>query len=390
MARRRAAIAGGGLGFASGWNISNIGALADPLASAYGVSLVTVGLFTTVLFVVHAGIQVPAGRIVDRIGPARAGRLTIVALAVANAAALAAPDPSLALACRVLAGAGSGLAFVAGTDYIRASGGTSLAQGAFGSLGVAGSGCALAVVPQLDTALGWRAPFASALALALVVGIAVLAVPRLGGRPEARAGAPIGAILSSGRLWLLGALHAASFGASIVLANWIGTVLARQGMSVAAGAAAGAIMLVGVALGRLLGGWLARRRPAGVASLVARSLLLAGAAMGLMALGGPGPLAFALAAVAGLAAGIAFGPTISAAGRAQPAAPAAAVGLVNTLAGAAVVVATPLVGLTISLPGDGAIGFAAVGALTIAAALAVAPARLSGPWGGRPAAKSDP
>ena len=53
------------------WNISNVGAAADPLARAYGVSLAVVGLLTTALFVTHLLSQLPAGIWSDRIGPLR-------------------------------------------------------------------------------------------------------------------------------------------------------------------------------------------------------------------------------------------------------------------------------------------------------------------------------
>jgi hypothetical protein len=51
------------------------------------------------------------------------------------------------------------------------------------------------------------------------------------------------------------------------------------------------------------------------------------------------------------------------AGRVRADAPAAAVGLVNMVGNLAVVAGTPLLGLAFSLPGDGRIGVAAVGAL---------------------------
>jgi hypothetical protein len=57
--------------------------------------------------------------------------------------------------------------------------------------------------------------------------------------------------------------------------------------------------------------------------------------------------------------------------RARPEAPAVAVGLVNMTAAVAILVVTPLVGLTFSLPGDGRVGFLAVGALWALAAVSV-------------------
>src|SRR5256886_9533269 len=50
---RRALISGCALGLATGWNISNTGAIATQLSHRYGVGLATIGLFTTALFTTH-------------------------------------------------------------------------------------------------------------------------------------------------------------------------------------------------------------------------------------------------------------------------------------------------------------------------------------------------
>jgi hypothetical protein len=77
------------------------------------------------------------------------------------------------------------------------------------------------------------------------------------------------------------------------------------------------------------------------------------------------------AAVVGLAAGVPFAATFTAAARVRPDAPAAAVGFVNGAGAMTILVGTPLVGLTFSLPGGGRIGFAAVAALSALGAVAV-------------------
>ena len=69
----RAAAGGVGLGLSAGWNLANVGAIADDTGRAYGVSLTMVGVFTTALFVMHAAMQLPAGRLTDRYGARRVG-----------------------------------------------------------------------------------------------------------------------------------------------------------------------------------------------------------------------------------------------------------------------------------------------------------------------------
>ena len=58
---RRAILGGCALGLATGWNVSNTGAVAQQLAHRYGVGLATVGLLTTALFLTHLLMQIPGG-----------------------------------------------------------------------------------------------------------------------------------------------------------------------------------------------------------------------------------------------------------------------------------------------------------------------------------------
>ena len=76
----------------------------------------------------------------------------------------------------------------------------------------------------------------------------------------------------------------------------------------------------------------------------------------------------------GLAAGIPFAPAFQGAARLRPDAQAAAVGFVNGAASAVILVGTPLLGLSFSLPGGGRVGFVAVAVLW-AAGPAAAPER---------------
>jgi MFS family permease len=130
------------------------------------VSLAAVGLLTTALFVTHFGAQLPGGRAVDAVGARRVGFAAIVLILCGNAIALATPSFFVAICARLLMGIGTGAGFVAGSDYVRAARGTATAQGLYGGASVAGGGLAIAIVPLLDGPLGWRAPYASAVAVA--------------------------------------------------------------------------------------------------------------------------------------------------------------------------------------------------------------------------------
>ena len=360
------------MGLAVGWNITNVGAVAEPLADAYGIGLGVVGLFTTSLFLVHALVQIPGGRRADRHGglsrsarrPARHG--------CGQRAASRRADPVLGIAVRALVGLGTGVAFVAGSDYVRAAAGGPLAQGVFGGSAMAGGGFALAVVPALNGPLGWRAPFATALALALV-GLVVLALsPRPLARGEERSVTSLRGLLRDRRLDRLAVAHMASLGLNAVVANWAVTLLTRAGgYSLAVAGVASALTLAAGIVGRPLGGWLSRGEPGRGRALVATSLAAGAAGTALLLPAGPLALVLLACALVGFGAGLAFAPVFAAAAALRPAGPGAAVGLVNMAGNLVIVAGTPLLGLSFALPGDGRAGFAAVAALWAAALLAL-------------------
>lgn len=370
---RRAVLGGGALALATGWNTTNVGAVAEPLADSYGVALATVGLFTTALFVTHLAAQIPGGRASDRLGARRAGFVALATIAVFNAAALAASDPSLALAARALTGFGTGVAFVAGSAYVRAAGGSPFAQGLFGGVGLAGGGLALAAVPTAEAWLGWRAPFATALAIAVAALVLLLLGPSDAPRNAARRdeALPRG-LLRDQRLYRLAALHGASLGLGTVVGNWVVTLLDRHGgVSVEAAGVVGALTLLLGIVTRPLGGWILREHPERVRATLAASLVAG--AVGTLAIAAAEPLAVAAvgAALVGIAVGIPFSAAFTGAAVTRPDAPAASVGFVNAAASGVVVAGAPLLGLAFALPGDGRLGFVVVAVLWAAALFAL-------------------
>jgi MFS transporter, NNP family, nitrate/nitrite transporter len=359
--RRWALVAGLSPAVSAGWNVVNTGSVATSLSRAYGVSLGVVGLFTTALFVTHAVLQVPAGRLCDRFGARWVGVAGLAITAAGSLAALAWREAAFAIATRAFAGIGTGLSFIAGSDYFRRTIGSPVAQGFYGAASMAGGGIALATIPQWGS---WQAPFITAAAIGGGGAVLLALSPPEG--PRAR-GAPSRPSLADRRLLPLGVMHAASFGLSVVVGNWIVTLLERAGGdSRSVAGLAGALTLFLGIVTRPLGG-----RLYGNDLLLRMSFVLGGAGTALLAVASPLALAIVAAALVGLAAGIPFAPAFSAAARVRPDAPGAAIGLVNLMGAVVILVATPLVGLTFSLPGNGRIGFAVVAALWTLAALAV-------------------
>ena len=375
MSRGRGVVAGCALGATSGWNFGNLGGIASELAGAYGVGLATIGLLTTAMVMTHLAIQIPGGKASDRIGPARAGAMALVVLSAGNALALAGPEAGLAVAARAIVGVGTGLAFISGSALVRESGGGPLAQGLFGGVSLAPGGLALAVVPQLEEVLGWRAPYWTALALAFAVLVAVLVLSP-SSPPRARATGP--GVVRDPALYRFAVLYMASYGIGLVLANWVVELLQRHStMSDGAAAAVGALTLVLVVLSRPLGGWILEAHPGLTRQALAASIV--GGAAGTVALIVAEPAW--LAVLGALAASIVSGAwglvVFIGAAEARPDAPAAAVGLVNTAANLVVLVGTPLVGLTFSLTGEGRLGFAALAVLWLAALPVVSRPRIA-------------
>lgn len=371
----RRAIAGGlALGAASGVNILNIGAVPDPLAAAYGVSLATVGLFTTALLVAHTLVQIPGGRAIDRFGARRMGLALLVVGAAGNALVTIAPEPALVLALRPVIGLSTGIGFVAGIDYIRAAGGSAVAQGVFGGVAMGGGGLALAVVPLLEPALDWRAPFV----FGVVVSIAAALILLLGPRDEPRAAAPPSGrrpttfqIATDRRLARLVVLHTATFGSSLLIGTWVVALLVRFGHSQEAAGAIGALALALTIVSRPFGGWLLHEYPDRIGAALAGSIVLGALGCAGLAAGGPVGAAVVSAAAVGLGAGIAFAPVVTGAMRRRPDAPGAAVGTVNMWGNLVVLAATPLIGLAFSIGGGGRVAFLALAALWAAALMAL-------------------
>jgi MFS family permease len=353
---------------ATGWNIANIGAVASDMARAYGVALATVGLLTTALFLTHTLMQIPGGRASDRFGAARAGAAGLALIAAGDAIALIAPSAPLAMAGRAVMGLGTGLSFLAGSALVRESGGTAFAQGLFGGIGLGGGGLALAVVPQLD---GWRAPYWSSLALAAAALVVLYAAraPRAGGPLPARgADAPPGGLLRDRRLYRLAVLYSCTYGISVVLANWVVELLQRNStLSDGAAAVVGAFTLLLGIVTRPLGGWVLRAHPERIRLAVGASLVAGAAGTTCLLIAQPDWVAVLGGILVGVGAGTSFAAVFTGAAMTRPDAPAASIGFVNAFANLLVLVATPLVGLTFSMSGDGRIGFAVIAVLFLAA-----------------------
>lgn len=366
-------VAGCALGFAVSWNISNTGAVAPALAAHYHASLGPVGGLAATPFLGEVAIMIPGGHAIDRFGARVVGPLAL-ALVVAGSALLLAPGGiAMALAARFLVGLGVGVGFVAGAVLVQSAAGdrSTLAQGLYGGLSLSGGGLALAIVPQLTGWLGWRAPYVSAIAVALIG----LAAPALAGAPAPRhaaaASTSLRSLLADPRLAVLGLVSASSFGLSVIVGNWVVALVERTtGASAgAAGAIAALTLLVGI-VGRPLGGVLAHGHLRRTRAVLVGAALLGALGATLLAVTSSTAAAIVGAAAVGLAGGLPFGTAMSGAPRTRPEAPGVAVSAMNLYPVATIVAGAPLLGLAFALPGSGRAGFVIVAALWLASATA--------------------
>jgi CP family cyanate transporter-like MFS transporter len=310
---------------------------------------------------------VPSGSVVDRFGGRRSALVAVLCLLAANGVAAAAPSSALALVARGAAGVGTGLGVVAGIDYVRRTGGSALAQGVYGGILSAGGGLALAILPAVEGPLGWRAPFVTALVTGAAALVALAAAPagsEAAAAPRrASGGGSERSLFLDARLLRLAALHMASFGLSLVAANWLVTLLKDAGYRPATAGVISSLVLVAGIVSRPLGGLAVARLADGGRRVVVGSLLVGAAGMVALALTGPAPVIVLAAAAVGMAAGLPLAAVLVAAARIRPDAPGTAVGYVNMLGNAVVFSGTPLLGLAFGSAHGGRIGFAVVGLL---------------------------
>jgi nitrate/nitrite transporter NarK len=357
---RRALFSGCFAGFAFSANYTNHAPMIAALRGEFGFDQTRAGLLTTGIFLTHALMQVPGGRLADRFG---AGRVIIAALAwvaVANVALAFAGAWWQVLFWKAFAGLGTGACFAAGARYIvvRFEGRERhIAQGLFGGSIVLGSGFVLFAVPQLVDAFGWRG---ACLACALVAAAAwawwITAAPHQ--RHIVRAAPGLRDVARHGELWLLGVVQMASFGLMIVAGTWITVLLKTMGSMV---------VLLGI-VSRPAGGWLAERVP--VRRLVQGSLLLNAAACIALASGRSAGLTWAAIVALGAGCGLPYAAVFNRAAALVPAGAGAAMGLVNMVGIVMILVGAPAVGYLADWTGQFQTSFWVLGGFCLLAAAA--------------------
>jgi MFS family permease len=247
------------LGFSIGVTFMNIPPALDVFMVAYKASYPRISLLIGALFWSHALMQLPTGMLADRIGIKRTLSMGLFCMGLGNLLSAVLPTIGVGVLGRVMAGIGTGLCGVTTMKWIALhapgrKGGTY--QGFFAGFFSFGSIFAYLLIP-LIVKFGWQWAYILPGGMSLfLLGILfkLQEIPALPGSVP----------LSKGRVfwiregWVLGLVHALSYGSLISLGNWLPSFLSEiwNKPSSLQFAWSGALIMLISGLGRFSGGFL--------------------------------------------------------------------------------------------------------------------------------------
>ncbi|MEU7281852.1 MFS transporter [Streptomyces sp. NPDC045431] len=171
---------------------TSLGVAGLDAADRFGINASALSTFSILQLLVYAGMQIPVGLMVDRLGTKKVLTLGVVLFTVGQLGFALSPSYGMALASRALLGCGDAMTFISvlrlGTRWFPARRGPLIAQVA-GLFGVVGNLVSTIVIARTLDGLGWTATFAGS-SLAGVV-VLVLLVLFLKDHPEGYAPEPV-------------------------------------------------------------------------------------------------------------------------------------------------------------------------------------------------------
>jgi MFS family permease len=365
--QRVAVICGCIVAFAYSANYTNHAPLAPALMREFGFNQALAGFLTTGIFATHAGMQIPGGHLVDRLGSKRVLLFALAWVALGNIGMAFAGAYWQLLLCKIFTGMGTGVCFVGGARYVHnAAAGPRLhtAQGFFGGSIQLGAGFVILAVPRLYLLAGWRATFLVSAGMALTAAIIWLtAAPTVASASSAPG--RFSEMLLAPQLWLLGFVQMATFSISLVVGSWVVVMLTKvlHVPATRAGLIGSLVLLLGI-VSRPLGG--ALRRHMGIRPLFVGSLMMI--ALGCFVFMFPsisfGPALMAVILI-GIGCGLPYAAMFSRAGALFPGRTGAAMGLVNMVGIVMILAGAPLVGHLADLTGTFRASFVALGGFAL-------------------------
>ncbi|WP_371653621.1 MULTISPECIES: nitrate/nitrite transporter [unclassified Streptomyces] len=171
---------------------TSLGVAGLDAADRFGVNASALSTFSILQLLVYAGMQIPVGLMVDRLGTKKVLTLGVVLFTAGQLGFALSPSYGTALASRALLGCGDAMTFISvlrlGSRWFPARRGPLIAQVA-ALFGVAGNLVSTIVISRALHGIGWTATFAGS-ALAGVV-VLVLLLLFLRDHPEGHEPAPV-------------------------------------------------------------------------------------------------------------------------------------------------------------------------------------------------------
>ncbi|MEU9980482.1 MFS transporter [Streptomyces sp. NPDC050856] len=156
---------------------TSLGVAGLDAADRFGVNASALSTFSILQLLVYAGMQIPVGLMVDRLGTKKVLTLGVVLFTVGQLGFGLSPSYGTALASRALLGCGDAMTFISvlrlGARWFPARRGPMITQIA-ALFGVAGNLVSTMVVARLLDGLGWTATFAGSAAAGVLVLVPLL------------------------------------------------------------------------------------------------------------------------------------------------------------------------------------------------------------------------
>ncbi|MBW2096789.1 MAG: MFS transporter [Deltaproteobacteria bacterium] len=235
------------------------------LMNLYGVTYTGISVLLSALLWSHALLQIPAGMVTDKLGIKRTLILGLAFMSLSSLLPAVRTELIFAILCRVIAGIGTSLCFVAVMKLVAvyAPGGRiGTYQSFFAAFFSIGNILSFLIIPKL-LPFGWQWIYLVPGMLSLVLLIVSFSLRLRPQPPVSASGVSIMHIFQLRAGWVLGFYHALSWGALISLGNWAPTLLSEfWPESTLRQLAWGAALVMFVCgLGRTSGGFLLLRIP---------------------------------------------------------------------------------------------------------------------------------
>jgi len=241
-----------------GMALMNIPAALDALMALYQVSYVHISILISALWWTHGLMLIPGGVLADRFGVGRSMTASLALVGLGNFLPIFSTDFYFALTARAICGIGTGMGFAVNMKLVALS----VSQKKGGSYQAYMAGCVslgsivvyllLPLVVKLDWRWIYMIPAFFSLLLMAFLPILSFTMPN-------RRSAPPSCLRQMFWLpkgWILGCLHAMSWGSIVALGSWMPSFVAeaRGALSTMPFAWVGAMVMFISAIGRVFGG----------------------------------------------------------------------------------------------------------------------------------------